>query len=292
MSWLDGFTMFKDPAVSNSLVNWTKTQPGYKNWDGKPIAPTLAEDRKLITDLNSYAPNPADSNFNFSGVKAPEYMGAAQTQVDQRNALLNHINTNPTMTGDQLTPGLDAIKAQYGPKIMSQNRAISAKSDRYQDKKLNPGGFWGAMNKIAPIAAGAALSGGVGAMAGGGILGSALGSAVSQGVFPYGGSGHDSSTQASSPKLGAQQPAPQLTSQPSALNVAQMYRDVLGREPESQQAVDYWTQQFGPTFGAEDKTAFTQAASPELAAKQAAALRGQTPTATPQPNGMPAPVVT
>ena len=381
MNWLDSFSMFRTPELSNALVDWAKTQPGYEGWDGTPVAPTLEQDRGLLSDLyvnpNMIASTAPGATAALPGVNPADWNNYQSLQNNLYQGYSDTVGNNPTMGGDQLFPELQYQFGQQYPAIEQAGDTVRNQYGAWQDKQLEPSGFWKGLDTAVRAGAGMATSAALGGLGGGSLAGSVLGpagdaaSAISGGGTYLGdNSGSDGSTrsrapfvpapkpppmvaaaptaaspvpgsrqpfpvrtvssmyhdvlgrapesqevqdywgqkfgsdidqseydqfqQAASPELAARQPAPAPappTNQPSALNVAQMYRDVLGREPESQQVVDYWTQQFGPTFGEEDKTAFTQAASPELAQRQAAALRGQTPTATPQPNGMPAPIV-
>lgn len=161
---------FNNPAISSAYVDWAKTQPGYENWDGTPIPLTLEEDRKLIRDLNSWAPDPAQYSFKYAGVTPEQFLVPVQTSIAQRDALLKYIDDNPSMTSAQLTPGMDAIKAYYKPILTAQNQSVSNAVNAGLDKDLNPGGFWKALDAGTQMLASAALSVGGGAMLGG-VLG-------------------------------------------------------------------------------------------------------------------------
>ncbi len=162
MGWFTG-NMFSDPALQSQLVEWTKTQPGYENWDGTPIPLTLEEDRKLIRDLNSYAQDPSLSAFDYQGMDAATLTLQKQTLMDQRDELLAYIDANPTMNGEQLTPGLNEIKARYKPIIDALNKDLENKYDTYWAKKEEPT----FMDKLVGGISMAALSIGGGAMIGG-----------------------------------------------------------------------------------------------------------------------------
>lgn len=72
---------------------------------------------------------------------------------------------------------------------------------------------------------------------------------------------------------------------------ADVYRQVLGREPENQQVVDAWNAWFGDTVDPSELRDFYAAAAPELAANQALpqtvaeVQQAYTPTAAPAPTG-------
>lgn len=161
---------FNNPAISSAYVGWAKTQPGYENWDGKPIPLTLEEDRKLTRDLYAWTPDPSAYNFKYAGVTPEQFLVPVNTQIEQSKALLKYIDDNPSMNTAQLTPGMDAIKAYYRPILAAQNQSVSNAVNAGLDKDLNPGGFWSVLDAGVQMMAGAALSVGGGAMLGG-VLG-------------------------------------------------------------------------------------------------------------------------
>jgi hypothetical protein len=53
-----------------------------------------------------------------------------------------------------------------------------------------------------------------------------------------------------------------------------LYRNILGREPESKEALEHWTATLGDTIDAEDVARFTSSAAPELIARTPAHISG------------------
>ena len=70
--------------------------------------------------------------------------------------------------------------------------------------------------------------------------------------------------------------------QSSADNVAQLYRDVLGREPDPEGLMN-WVKQFGSDVSQQERDLFVQFAQPEIAAKAAQTAAQATPVAAKAP---------
>lgn len=220
-SWMNGFKMMQGQPQMQALQDWTRTQPGYENFT--PAPPSLADEQKLISDLHSWAPDPAKSNFDWHGVTAGEFQAPEQQQGAMRDASQSFIKANPTMSGNDMMAGLSEVKAPYQANIDSLNRANADKIDAWETKQLtkNDNDF---MHKLVGGIASGALGAAGGALLGGSILGPAgdwagLANSVNSGVKAAGSPVQQNASMTSA-ALRAPQAAPQAAPQSAPMPVA------------------------------------------------------------------------
>jgi hypothetical protein len=65
-------------------------------------------------------------------------------------------------------------------------------------------------------------------------------------------------------EFGVSKEVPEEIGQPLPKNVTDLYKTILGRDPENADAIRYWQSIFGPTIEPEEIEQFRQAAAPEL----------------------------